>query len=348
MLMLNLILATGCVVTMLLTAGLALMDRTRSRSKMILILLLISLSGLMIDTVPPELAPPMALKALAKLVSIPNVGLIWWLGLSIFDDKFRINKLAWTGMILETSGPVLMWLVYVGVIASVPKATEYVTIMIALALVFHLVWVGVASYRDDLIQPRREARVWIVVLVVLTLTLVLVAQLTTGRDVSGLLRMSIAFPVSVLSLFWLARFQSSALEFKSTSDTDDESSSIPAKDRAAFQRLLKTMAEDKPYLDPDLSIGRLATRVGVPAHQLRTIINQGMDFRNFAAFLAHYRIADIKLLLCDPQNARTPILTIALNHGFSSISTFNRTFKNEVGQTASQFRRHAFEGAEVR
>jgi len=324
------------------------MDRSPSRSKRILVLLMISLSGLMISTLPSQFLAWGPIKAVAYLVSIPNVGLIWWLALSVFDDKFQIGRLAWTGMIAETSGPILMWLSYIGVIGRVPAEIKYMTVAIALMMVCHAVWVGIASYRDDLIQPRREARIWIVSLVVLTLGVVLIAQVTTSGNVSGLLRVGIAFPVSVLSLFWLVRFQTAILDFAPALETNLEDLSISMKDQATYQQLLTTMMEDKPYLEADLSIGGLAARIGVPAHQLRTIINQGMGFRNFSAFLAHYRITDIKPLLADPTNSRTPILTIALSHGFSSISTFNRAFKNEVGQTASQFRSIALEDDEVR
>jgi AraC-like DNA-binding protein len=343
MLFLQLIFTTGCIVTMLLIAGLASMDRAPSRSKRILVLLMISLSGLMISTLPAQFLAWGIVKAAANLISIPNVGLIWWLALSVFDDKFQIGKLAWTGMIAEISGPILMWLSYIGVIGRVPAEIEYVTVAIALVLVCHAIWVGIDSYRDDLIQPRREARVWIVSLVVLTLGVVLIAQVTTSGNVSGLLRVGIAFPVSILSLFWLVRFQTAILDFALVPVSNSEKLNIQVKDQVAYQKLLKIMTDDKPYVDPDLSIGGLALLVGVPAHQLRTIINQGMGFRNFSTFMSHYRITDIKPLLADPTNARTPILTIALSHGFSSISTFNRAFKNEVGQTASQFRSIAIE-----
>lgn len=297
----------------------------------------------MISTLPAQFLAWGPVKAAALLISIPNVGLTWWLALSIFDDKFQIRGLAWTGMIAETSGPILLWLSYTKVIGHVPAEIEYVTVAIALMLVGHAIWVGIASYRDDLIQPRREARIWIASLVVTALGVVLVAQVTTTSNVSGLLRVGIAFPVSVLSLFWLARFQTAILDFVPVPEVNLEALNIPAKDQAAHQQLLKIMSEDKPYLETDLSIGRLATRVGVPAHQLRTIINRGMGFRNFSAFLADYRITDVKQVLSDPKYARTPILTIALSHGFSSISTFNRAFKNQVGQTASEFRSNIFE-----
>ena len=172
MLILNLTLTTGCVVVMLLIAGLALMDRRPSQSKMILILLAISLSGLMVASLPNELAMPKLVKAVADLISIPNVGLIWWFALSIFDDNFQIKRFAWAGMIAEISGPVLFWLSSIGAIGAVPIIIGYVTIAIALILVCNAIWVGIMSYRDDLIQPRRQIRIWIVGLVVFALAVV--------------------------------------------------------------------------------------------------------------------------------------------------------------------------------
>ncbi|MFI4995652.1 MAG: helix-turn-helix domain-containing protein [Hyphomicrobiales bacterium] len=43
--------------------------------------------------------------------------------------------------------------------------------------------------------------------------------------------------------------------------------------------------------------------------------------------------------LADPGQASVPILTIALDAGFSSIGPFNRAFKARTGQTPSEYRR---------
>ncbi|MEL6323951.1 MAG: helix-turn-helix domain-containing protein, partial [Pseudomonadota bacterium] len=90
-----------------------------------------------------------------------------------------------------------------------------------------------------------------------------------------------------------------------------------------------------------------ATRLSVPEHQLRGLINQGMGFRNFSAFLNHYRLADAKTALADPEQARTPILTIALDAGYASLATFNRAFRTSEGQTPSEFRTNALSTATV-
>ena len=53
----------------------------------------------------------------------------------------------------------------------------------------------------------------------------------------------------------------------------------------------------------------------------------------------HYRIAEVKAALADPSQSEVPVLTIALDAGFSSLGPFNRAFKAETGMTPSEYRR---------
>ena len=48
---------------------------------------------------------------------------------------------------------------------------------------------------------------------------------------------------------------------------------------------------------------------------------------------------EIKVALADPGQADVPVLTMALDAGFSSLGPFNRAFKAETGVTPSEFRR---------
>jgi AraC-like DNA-binding protein len=101
------------------------------------------------------------------------------------------------------------------------------------------------------------------------------------------------------------------------------------------------MEDDKLYREHGLGIGDLAAKLGVPEHQLRALINKGLGYRNFAAFLNQYRLAEAKAALADPEQARTPILTIAMDVGYASLATFNRAFKSEEATTPSQYRAEA-------
>jgi len=112
-------------------------------------------------------------------------------------------------------------------------------------------------------------------------------------------------------------------------------------DRPLVAALERLMTVERLYRQEGLTIGKLAQRQGLPEYRLRRLINQGLGYRNFAAFLNGYRLADARAALADPAQASVPILTIALDAGYSSLGPFNRSFKAEIGLTPSDFRRRA-------
>lgn len=110
--------------------------------------------------------------------------------------------------------------------------------------------------------------------------------------------------------------------------------------------LLRLLDVEHIYRRPKISIRSLADELGLPEYRLRRLIHEELGFRNFNAFLHHYRIREACEALSDPGQARTPILTIALTVGYQSISTFNRAFREVLGETPSTFRAKALDGPE--
>jgi AraC-like DNA-binding protein len=117
----------------------------------------------------------------------------------------------------------------------------------------------------------------------------------------------------------------------------------PPADEPADQGLLvaleRLMTVERAYRREGLTIASLAQQLGLPEYRLRRLINQALGYRNFNRFVNRYRIAEAKAALGDPQQAEVPILTIALDAGFSSLGPFNRAFKAETGLTPTEFRR---------
>ena len=68
-----------------------------------------------------------------------------------------------------------------------------------------------------------------------------------------------------------------------------------------------------------------------------------MGYRNYTAFLNHYRIKAVKASLSDAQKSRIPVLTLAIEAGFSSLAPFNRAFKDSEGITPTKYRRQQLE-----
>ena len=101
------------------------------------------------------------------------------------------------------------------------------------------------------------------------------------------------------------------------------------------------MTVERAHRQDGLTIGGLASQLGLPEYRLRRLINQALGYRNFNSFVNRYRIAEVKTALADPSQADVPVLTLALDAGFSSLGPFNRAFKADTGMTPTEFRRSA-------
>jgi AraC-like DNA-binding protein len=107
--------------------------------------------------------------------------------------------------------------------------------------------------------------------------------------------------------------------------------------RKHMLQLLTLMEEEKLYLDPELSVTKLARCLGLAKEHISQIINQQF-YMNFNQFLNKYRIEEAKKRLKDPKENQYVVLKIAYDVGFNSKSTFNTAFKKFTGMSPSQFR----------
>ncbi|MCH9675941.1 MAG: AraC family transcriptional regulator [Gammaproteobacteria bacterium] len=106
-------------------------------------------------------------------------------------------------------------------------------------------------------------------------------------------------------------------------DVDD----VMAQIAAVFDR-------DELYRDPDLSLNRLARRLGLPARRVSEAINQTTG-QNVSQFVNERRIRAVCLALVDTDASITQIM---LNAGFVTKSNFNREFRRINGCTPSVWR----------
>ena len=104
-----------------------------------------------------------------------------------------------------------------------------------------------------------------------------------------------------------------------------------------FRDVESFMITEKPYLDPELTLPKLAKDLDVPAHQLSQVINE-IHQRNFFDFINQYRVEEVKNKIQDEQFKNYSLLAIAYDSGFNSKSAFNRVFKKITSMTPSQFK----------
>jgi tetratricopeptide (TPR) repeat protein len=101
-------------------------------------------------------------------------------------------------------------------------------------------------------------------------------------------------------------------------------------------RLNKYVQEEKPYLDPGLSLRALAERIGMHPNQLSWLLNESIG-KNFNDFVNHYRVEAFKQFVKDPNNAHLTLSGLAYESGFNSKTVFNACFKQQNGLTPKQY-----------
>ena len=112
------------------------------------------------------------------------------------------------------------------------------------------------------------------------------------------------------------------------------------------QRLLDLMKTQKPYMDGDLTLQKLAKALAISPHHLSQTINEQLN-QSFIDFINAYRIEEAKRMLVDPEKKHYSILAVSEEVGFNSKSAFNTAFRRHANMTPSEFRKVAGSNGQV-
>ena len=100
-------------------------------------------------------------------------------------------------------------------------------------------------------------------------------------------------------------------------------------------KLHRVMSEEKVYRDPNLSLSKLAHRIGSSPNYLSQTLNEHMG-KSFFDYVNAWRIDEAQEHL---TGSRMNILSITYETGFNSRSAFYSAFKKHTGMTPTQFRK---------
>ncbi|MFD2586409.1 helix-turn-helix domain-containing protein [Croceitalea marina] len=119
-----------------------------------------------------------------------------------------------------------------------------------------------------------------------------------------------------------------------------KNSSLTEEDFTKYKaQLLSYMAEQKPYLNNELSQSNLASQLNISSHHLSEVLNTGFD-QNFYNFINSYRVLEAQRLMEKDEFKNSKILAIAFDSGFKSKTSFNRVFKAHTGTTPSEYKKN--------
>jgi len=115
-------------------------------------------------------------------------------------------------------------------------------------------------------------------------------------------------------------------------------SSLKPEEATRVERdLQQLMLHDKLYLDSRLTIDVLSSKLATSRHHLSQVLNEKLN-KSYVDFICELRLEEAKKRLSEPSNLRFTIAAIALDSGFSAVSSFNEVFKKRYGITPSKFR----------
>ena len=94
---------------------------------------------------------------------------------------------------------------------------------------------------------------------------------------------------------------------------------------------------EKPYLNPEISLERVASDISVHPRMLSQVINEFCK-NNFRGFVNDFRIKEcIRLFSEDTRHEKT-IQEVYYMAGFNSRSVFNELFKSHTGLTPKEYK----------
>jgi AraC-like DNA-binding protein len=224
------------------------------------------------------------------------------------------------------------------------------------AIVFygpHLVKIGFVAlamavvsrhWRSDLVEGRRTLRAFLVPVVGTYMSLVLLVELYIGMAeaplwLEALHSLGVATVALVFVVLFVGLEESDFLPLPLPLDADNPA--LDAADQGDIETLREAMEQQHRYREMSLTIRSLAAQLNIPEHRLRVLVNRALGYRNFSDFLNQYRVADAVRRFRDPNCTRLPILTIAMDAGYRSMTTFNKAFKSLEGLTPTEFRQQA-------
>jgi AraC-like DNA-binding protein len=200
-------------------------------------------------------------------------------------------------------------------------------------------WRGLAV---DLVERRRRLRILFVAGVSAMLAAAVIVQaynLVQATDTPGPVVMANLALITVagLAAAWNL-VQLRAASWLEPEPAESQPDGLGALERRVLESLRAEMLERHAYREDGLTIGALAGRLKTREYILRRVINRGLGHRNFKEFLHAYRIREACERLRRAEDARLPVLSIALEVGYGSIGPFNRAFKARIGMTPTRFR----------
>lgn len=253
----------------------------------------------------------------------------------IFEDGRRIGLWFVIGVGYVV---VVLWHQFLPQTTTTEEFAHHTAQGIRFALVLFALALLSRGRRNDLIERRLRARLLLLLGIGVASLLVLVIEAAFSWQVPGSIEAPGMLAILLLAIavnlgFW--RYNP-RFDFSSPVPLVVETLPSSASADPILVSLQTLMESERLYAEHDLRIATVAARLSVPEYRLRRAINQTLGYRNFNRYINDHRVREASArLLSQPD---MPVLSIALDVGFRSISSFNSAFREAKGCSPSEFR----------
>lgn len=114
---------------------------------------------------------------------------------------------------------------------------------------------------------------------------------------------------------------------------------VPSKENIYYQKLERLCSDQKIYRDSSLDRNTVAEMLGISPSYVSQIVNS-ITGDNFATYINRYRVEDAKTFILDKEFDNYSLLSIGLECGFSSKTTYYNSFKKMTGMTPNAYRKN--------
>jgi AraC-like DNA-binding protein len=305
-------------------------------------------------------------------ISFESWGVDWlgsvWLEIFLLNATYAIPALLWLHTRLQLSDdrkvPTAFWwltfayifpsmvedILYLSDIATTPVSNSFLDILlfdivaraIPIGMIIHVIYMCVSDLGDDLLEPRRLLRKLYSVLISGYFLVAIIARFWFAYE--SPLWLQLAESSALFIGLFLLHAYSFSYSFQPIEVSTPRRRKNPGRpvviqedeDTRKIVALLKDVMENNMfYTRPGATIQSLAAELKLPEYRVRRVINGELGFNNFNQYLNSLRIERSLILL---RETDTPIVNIALDLGYKSLSPFNRAFRQSQNTTPTEFR----------
>jgi AraC-like DNA-binding protein len=215
-----------------------------------------------------------------------------------------------------------------------------------LSIIFPLCMI-VLSYKYTFLKKNNLSEKWLKYLwVIFSLILLYGILLETYRFMySEKLPLTYLWTFSSVFIYWL--IYKGLYQFKLSNDqyeirtilkkSINKSPLSEINESPHFQKLIVLLEEKKIHHNPNLSRDTVAEQLRISSGYLSQVVKNNSS-HGFSDFINSYRIRDVKEMIKNPIFNKYSLLSIGLECGFNSKTSFYTNFKKETDLTPKEFR----------